>query len=132
MIQKQRHPNSKIFHFNIPYIGRMTAHTDWVAGGNFDGYIQADVITFYEEGCVITWETKVIASFYDDELPKDSLIHKTVYDFTDSRAIKFLGYRGRFLGDNNEYLVLDPFESNSDKILCFVADLTALEKSETR
>ena len=39
MIQKQRHPNPKIFHFNTPYVGKMTASVDWVAGGNFDGYV---------------------------------------------------------------------------------------------
>lgn len=123
MIQKPSHPNSKTFHFNTPYIGKMNARTDWVAGGNFDGYIHADVLTFYEEGCILMWEHKIIASCYDEELPKDELIHKTTYDFSDARGIKFLGYRGRFLGDNNEFLVLDPGKNDPHQVLCFFADL---------
>ena len=123
MVQQQSNPTSKLFHFNTPYIGKLTARTDWVAGGNFDGYIQAEVITFYEEGCALIWEHKIIASCYDEELPKDSIIHKTTYDFSDPRGIKFLGYRGRFLGNNNEFLVLDPGENDFNKVLCFVADL---------
>ncbi|HLP14540.1 MAG TPA: hypothetical protein VK177_21595 [Flavobacteriales bacterium] len=107
--------------FNIPYIGTMTARTDWVAGGNFDGYIQADVITFFEEGCVVIWEHRVVAASFDDVLPKDHLMHKATYDFNDPRGIKFLGYRGRFLGDKKQFLVLDPMSSNTGGPLCFVA-----------
>jgi hypothetical protein len=123
MIQKHRHPNSKTFHFNTPYIGKLAARTDWVAGGNFDGYIHADVLTFYEEGCVLTWEHKIIAFCYDDVLPPDKLLYKTTYDFSDPRGIKILDYRGRFLGYNNEFLVLDPGKKDSSQVLCFVADL---------
>jgi hypothetical protein len=123
MIQKNLHPNSKVFHFETPYIGRLNAYTDWVAGGNFDGYIYADVITFYKDFQKVVWEHKVIASFFDDDLPESRIIHDTTYDFRDTRAIQFLGYRGRFLGDNNEFLILDPLDNNPNNVLCFFADL---------
>lgn len=121
VIQTEQYPDSNKINFNTPYIGQLQARTDWVAGGNFDGYIMADVITFLKETNEIVWEQKAVAHFYDGRLPETKLIQRETYDFSDKRAICFMGYRGRFLGDKNEYLILDA--GNSGEVLCFVADV---------
>ncbi|WP_343672802.1 hypothetical protein [Chitinophaga sp.] len=93
--------------FDKVYEGPVDADIDWVAGGNFDGYIYKTTLRFTEEKNKVVLTTKIIdQSRYDGkEFDKDAI---GTFSVSDKRAIvcEFPGFdmRGRFLGENGEFI----------------------------
>jgi hypothetical protein len=60
--------------YNRDYLGPLSARVDWVAGGNFDGYLYQQSLRFARRGSVAWLRTKIVdASRYDD-VATDSVI----------------------------------------------------------
>ena len=93
--------------FDKVYEGPVDARIDWVAGGNFDGYIYKTSLRFTEEKNEVVLTTRIIdqSSFDGIEFDED-LIGK--FEFSDKRAIvcQFPNFdmRGSLLGENNEFI----------------------------
>ncbi|WP_343691823.1 hypothetical protein [Chitinophaga sp.] len=93
--------------FDKVYEGPVDARIDWVAGGNFDGYIYKTSLRFTEEKSEVVLTTRIIdqSSFDGIEFDED-LIGK--FEFSDKRAIvcQFPNFdmRGSLLGENNEFI----------------------------
>ncbi|WPQ60489.1 hypothetical protein SIO70_19255 [Chitinophaga sancti] len=93
--------------FDKAYDGPIDADIDWVAGGNFDGYIYKTTLRFTEEKNEVVLTTKIVdQSRYDGEEFDTNDIG--TFSVSDKRAIvcQFPGFdmRGRFLGENCEFI----------------------------
>ncbi len=100
-------------HFDIEYEEGATApFVDWVAGGNFDGYIQKKSIKFIElNNQVILKSTILDQSRYDGEAANSEIFGKFEYTDKDTITIKYgeTEMRGKILGDKKEFIVFEIF-----------------------
>ena len=55
--------NTSIPNFNSEYLGPYTTIMDWVAGGNFDGYVFRNTLKFIEQDQKVILRTEIILSF---------------------------------------------------------------------
>lgn len=95
-------------HFESEYLQGPTAgYVDWVAGGNFDGYVQQKSIQFIEPNKVIINTIILEQSRYDgNALDSESI---GIFEYTDKDTItisydKFEMF-GKILGGNKELIV---------------------------
>ena len=93
-------------HFDKEYEEGATApFVDWVAGGNFDGYIHKKSIKFIEtNNQVIIKHTVLDQSSYDGNATNSETVGKFEYTDKDTITEKF-EMRGKILGSQNEYIV---------------------------
>lgn len=99
--------------FNVEYEGPLLASIDWVAGGNFDGYVYQSFLRFQEDSTVIIATRIIDQSRYDGKM-NDSEIRGT-FSEGDKRTIdcvfeKF-EMRGKILGLKNDliaFAILNP------------------------
>jgi hypothetical protein len=89
------------------YLSGLIASVDWIAGGNFDGYIFRYRLRFSSENRIVTLETIVIdESRYDGKVNPD--VHRGVYKDSDKATITCVfddfEMRGKILGKNNQYI----------------------------
>ena len=89
--------------------GPMAGHIDWIAGGNFDGYIFQLTLIFREDGIVEEHFSVVDQSRYDDWIQDTTQTGN--YQFSDHGTITVqLGerkMRGLALGEDGKLLVFD-------------------------
>ena len=72
--------------YNADYNSGPLARIDWIAGGNFDGYIYRITLRFSEENNMVTRIVKIIEkSRYDGKISTQEL--KGTFFETDKRAI---------------------------------------------
>lgn len=104
-------------HFDKVYIQGPTAgFVDWVAGGNFDGYIQQKSIQFNGSKEVIIKIIILDQSRYDGNVQNSEV--KGVFRHTDKNALTIklenIEMLGKVLGDNGEYIVFSVFHFPSN------------------
>lgn len=101
-----------ILSFEIPYQTGLTASVDWVAGGNFDGYIYQKSLTFFSENNKVVWQKNIIDQSKHDNKLENSALTGT-FEFSDHGTITcyFSSFtmRGVCLGDQHQYLVFSTF-----------------------
>lgn len=98
--------------YNADYEGLLGASIDWVAGGNFDGYIHKTILRFYEDGRVLRTFKIIDQSRYDGLIENSDRMGSFRATDTGTFTCSFDTYsmRGRILGDKNQYLAFSIFE----------------------
>lgn len=94
--------------FDKVYEGPIDAFVDWIAGGNFDGYLYKTSLRFSQAESKVVLTTKIIdQSKYDDRNAHDQDSVGT-YTVTDKRAIvcQFGDFemRGMVVGKEHEFI----------------------------
>lgn len=94
------------------YRSGICASIDWVAGGNYDGYIYEKSLIFIRESKKVIMKTKILDdSRYDGVINDGEVVGS--YSFTDHNTITcYFGeirMRGKVLGINNEYIAFSIF-----------------------
>ena len=97
-----------------PYKGGLSASIDWVAGGNFDGFVYQNILIFSEDHTVKCLTIVLDQSRYDGEKENSELIGH--YEETDHKTITcvFGDYkmRGKVLGNEGEYIAFSGSHPN--------------------
>ena len=93
--------------YNVEYLGGISAKVDWVAGGNFDGYIYKKSLRFIKENQQAIMKIEILdKSKYDEEIQSEEIIGK--FEFSDHNTItcffREITMRGKILGSNNKYI----------------------------
>lgn len=61
--------------YEVEYHGGISASIDWIAGGNFDGYIYKNILKFIKENKQVIMQTEILdKSRYDDEIEPSETI----------------------------------------------------------
>ena len=106
--------------FDLEYEQGPTApFVDWVAGGNFDGYIQKKSLRFIESNNqVLIKETILDQSRFDGEAKNSETFGKFEYTDKDTITIRYadIEMRGKILGENREFIVFDIFSQNIKEV----------------
>lgn len=95
-------------HYNKKYqTGLIAPHIDWVAGGNFDGYVIQKSLIFFEEGQIVELSIEIIdQSRYDGN--KEAAVIQGTFEFTDKDTLTLHfsseNYRGKILGPHQNLL----------------------------
>ncbi len=88
------------------YIGGFSAEIDWVAGGNFDGYVYERILRFSKDNTVKMTNVILDQSRYDGDKANSEITGR--YEETDHNTITcYFGtreMRGVVLGEQGEYL----------------------------
>ncbi len=89
------------------YEGPFVTYVDWVAGGNFDGYILRKYLNFSKENnCVYKTLSVIDSTRYDGRV--EEKVYKGTYEETDKATItcNFENYqmRGKILGNKNQFI----------------------------
>jgi hypothetical protein len=108
------------------YIGGVSAEVDWVAGGNFDGYVFKRILRFSKNNMVKMTTIILDHSRYDRDITDFEVTGK--YEETDHNTITcYVGLRqmrGVNLGDQGKYLTFSVHypENNAFRITneCYV------------
>jgi hypothetical protein len=100
--------------FKVDYEGLLSAQVDWVAGGNFDGYVYKTILCFYEDGKVIRTLKILDQSRYDGYKNGSESIGTFRASDTDTITCSFENHimRGKILGDKDQYLAFSVYGSN--------------------
>ena len=92
--------------FEEDYIGGPSAEIDWVAGGNFDGYVYKKILRFSKDNTVKMTTVILNQSKYDGHLADSEITgnykntdHNTITCYFGTREM-----RGVVLGEQGEYL----------------------------
>ena len=98
--------------FNTEYVCGAQAIVDWVAGGNFDGYVFKKSILFKEHTDEVIIQTSILdQGKYDGKKSDSELIG--VYEFTDKDTITIkyndFNMRGKIIRNENEYIVFSVY-----------------------
>lgn len=93
--------------YEVEYLGGISASIDWVAGGNFDGYIYKKSLKFIKKNQKVIMQTEILnKSQYDEEIQSNETIGKFI--FSDHKTITCIfgekKMRGKILGQNKEYI----------------------------
>jgi len=99
--------------FNTKYITGPLGVSDWVAGGNFDGYIFSKSLIFHEPN-IVSLEIEILdQSRYDGN--RNNSIEQGTFEFTDKDTITIElngnQFRCKILGTERDYIVLTMSES---------------------
>ena len=99
--------------YDTLYEGNLDASIDWVAGGNFDGYITQTSLYFIEEGSIVIWRRTVLdQSRYDGEA-EDLELHGKFRE-ADKKTLtctfKEFEIRGKILGNKHELIAFAYWE----------------------
>lgn len=107
-------------HFDLEYKEGPTApYVDWVAGGNFDGYIQTKSLKFIESNNqVLIKETILDQSRFDGKAINSEIFGKFEYTDKDTITVKYadIEMRGKILGVNREFIVFEIFSLNIKEV----------------
>jgi len=95
-------------HFKTEYKqGPKAGFIDWIAGGNFDGFILQKSIEFIEENMQVVMRTKILDQSCYDGHEQDSECLGT-FEYSNNNTItvtyKTIELRGKILGENREYI----------------------------
>lgn len=93
--------------YDIDYLCGPFTTVDWVAGGNFDGYVYRKVLRFRAEGRLVHMHFRMLdQSRYDGETEDQTIRGTFAYTDHDTLTCTFPGFslRGVILGDQNQYL----------------------------
>ena len=105
-------------HFNIQYKkGPEAPFVDWVAGGNFDGYISETSIEFIESSKQIIKRNVILdQSRYDGEASNSEILGTFEYTDKDTITIEYgeVKMRGKILGNKREFIVFEMFKPQMD------------------
>ena len=106
-------------HFDTEYEEGATApFVDWVAGGNFDGYLLKKSMKFTESNNqVLIKHTVLDQSRYDGIATNSEILGEFEYTDKDTITVKYqeVKMRGKILGDQNEYIVFSVSHPLIDK-----------------
>jgi hypothetical protein len=98
------------------YIGSVSANIDWVAGGNFDGYLFRRILRFSKDNTVKMRTVILDKSRYDADITDTEVIGR--YEESDHYTITcYLGarkMRGIILGSKSEYLTFSVYHSENN------------------
>ena len=98
-------------HFNIEYKkGPEAPFVDWVAGGNFDGYISQKSIQFFESNKQVLIKQVILdQSRYDEKVTNSEISGTFEYTDKDTITVEYgkVEMRGKILGNNREFIVFD-------------------------
>lgn len=101
--------------FDTDYVCGPFSRVDWVAGGNFDGYVYQKVLRFREEGQVVHYLYRILDQSYYDDHTDDQLIRGT-FAYTDHRTITctFPGFsmRGKLISPEGRYIAFSVSNSS--------------------
>jgi hypothetical protein len=109
-------PNYEI-EYGVDYeTGTMVGFIDWIAGGNFDGYLYKKALNFSKTGNKVILTSKIIdQSHYDGHKEDVQIVGK--YKYTDKVTITCIfdsfEMRGKLLGKNNQYIAFSIFNHDS-------------------
>jgi hypothetical protein len=107
-------------HFDLEYEEGPTApFVDWVAGGNFDGYIQKKTLNFIESNNQVLLEVTILdQSRFDGQASNSEILGKFEYTDKDTITIKYadIEMRGKILGDKREFIVFEIFGQNIKEV----------------
>jgi hypothetical protein len=100
--------------YDVDYKGELMARIDWVAGGNFDGYLYRVHLRFLKENNTVIRAIKIVDdSRYDDDAYKEEKYEYGTYSEADERAITCVfpnfEMRGRVLGEINQYIAFSVY-----------------------
>ena len=104
--------------YNIDYKGGLVASVDWIAGGNFDGYLYKTSLRFLiENNTVIKTRVIIDKSRYDDEIYTQEELG--TYSETSKATITciFDNYkmRGKILGEKNQFIAFSVIYENYNR-----------------
>lgn len=106
--------------FGLTYESGEMAIIDWVAGGNFDGYIYKKYLVFYEKDNKVTLELKVINQERSDSSINDNL-QEGKFVASDHNTItcifEGMNMRGKVLGENFEFIAFSIHYPNFNRII---------------
>ena len=98
--------------YNVEYECGAQASIDWVAGGNFDGYIFKKSILFKKDSNQAIIKTHIIDQGRYDGKKSDSEV-LGVYEFTDKDTISLkyndFTMRGKILGNEKELIAFSVY-----------------------
>jgi hypothetical protein len=102
--------------YDQDYKGSLTASIDWIAGGNFDGYIYRVHLRFLKDGNRVIKAVKIVDdSRYDDEAYMEE--NYGTFSETDKGTITCVfpnfEMRGKILGEANQYIAFSVFLSGN-------------------
>ena len=96
--------------------GPTAGWVDWVAGGNFDGYVEQKSIIFKESKEVIIKTVILDQSRYDGNVDDSELAG--IFEYTDKDTITIncdqIVMLGKILGENQEFLVFSVSHTQSE------------------
>ncbi len=105
-------------YFDIAYeTGATAPYVDWVAGGNFDGYIHKKTIQFIESSNQVIVKYIVLdKSRYDGDVNDSEIFGKFEYTDKDTITIEYgeIKMRGKILGEKKEFIVFDLLRPSMD------------------
>ena len=101
--------------YDVEYLGGISASVDWVAGGNFDGYVYKNSLKFIKENQQVILQTEILdKSRYDEEIQSGEIIGN--FGFSDHKTITCIfgerRMRGKILGQKKEYIAFSIFHPN--------------------
>lgn len=106
-------------HFETEYKqGPKAGYVDWVAGGNFDGYITQQSISFIEHNNQVLVQTRIIDQSRYDGYAEESETFGSFSDTDkDTITVKYgqLEMRGKILGENKEFIVFSVSHSSGNE-----------------
>lgn len=92
--------------------GPIAGFIDWIAGGNFDGYIIQRSIQFIEKDNQVCIKSKVLNQSSYDGYVKDFETYG-VFEYTSKNTITVryndIEMRGKILGNNREFIAFSVF-----------------------
>ncbi len=109
----------KVPKYNLEYFGQITApYIDWVAGGNFDGYLIQKSLKFIEQNNKVELNTKVVHKKNYDGFIEDSIItgsFRQTEKETLTLTFEHFEMRGKILGENEELIAFSILNSLLNK-----------------
>ena len=111
--------------YDVDYQGPLEALVDWIAGGNFDGYIYKTYLRFSRESNTVVSKCKIVDQTAYDDHREDweqvgTFSFDTVHGAITCTFEKFT-LRGRILGDRNQYIAFSSYrpEIRQEKSICY-------------
>lgn len=104
--------------FNKEYESGPEGVADWIAGGNFDGYLFKKSILFRENSNEVILKTTIIdQSRYDGERSDSEITGQYAYTGKDTITIQYqqLTMLGKILGKQREFIIFS-LEYNSEHL----------------
>jgi len=104
--------------YDVDYKGSLHASVDWIAGGNFDGYIYRSCLRFLKENNRVIKTIKIVDdSHYDDKVYTEEIYG--TFSETDKGTITCVfpdfKMRGKILGEKNQYIAFSVFISQNGR-----------------
>lgn len=108
-------PNREL-EYGVNYeTGIIPGFVDWVAGGNFDGYVHKRILNFSKDDHKVTLTSIIIdQSHYDGKENDTQIIGRFEYTSKITVTCTFINFemRGKLFGENNQYIVFSIYSRN--------------------